>query len=65
MNDFLDWDGGDAGASYRACRRVLFVAIAAGGANLEMVDGLARTGLILAIGYSLISMPRRRNTYAA
>lgn len=47
----------EAGASYRVWRRVLFTAIAAGGANLERVGGLARTGLTLAIEYSLTYMP--------
>ena len=54
-----------AGASYRVCRRVLFAAIAAGGANLERVGGLARTGLMLAIEYSFISMPGTWSAYAA
>ena len=57
--------GREARASYRACRRILFTAIAAGGANLKRVGGLARTGLMLAIGCPPISVPGRTNTYAA
>lgn len=63
-----NWLGGsvvEARESYRACRRVLFAAIAAGGANLERVGGLARTGLTLAIEVSLISMPPGASAYAA
>ena len=65
VKDWLDWGSREARETYRACRRVLFAAIAAGGANLERVGGLARTRLILAIEYSLVSIPRRTNTYAA
>ena len=65
MNSWLDWAGRGIGASYRACNRILFAAIAAGGANLERVDGLARTGLMLAIECSIISIPGRPNAYDA
>lgn len=65
VKDWLGWSSSEARESYRACRRVLFAAIAAGGANLEMVGGLARTGLMLAIEYSLISIPGKGSSYAA
>ena len=65
MNNRLGGGIRQVGVSYRACRRILSTAIAAGGANLERVGGLARTGHMLAIGCSLISMPGRANAYAA
>ena len=65
MNNPSDGIIREAGASYRACRRILFIAIAAGGANLERVGGLASTRLMLAIEFSLISIPGRMNAYAA
>ena len=61
----MEWGEKEAGASYRACRRVLFAAIAAGGANLERTGGLARTVFMLAIEYSLLPTPGSKNAYAA
>ena len=65
MDDCSIWVGKDTGEPYRACRRVRFAAIAAEGANLERMGGLARTGFMLAIEDSLISMPPGANAYAA
>ena len=65
VKDWLESSGREARESYRACRRVLFAAIAAGGANLERMGGLARTGFMLAIEYPLISIPGEANAYAA
>lgn len=65
MNNPSDGIIREAGASYRACRRILFTAIAAGGANLERVGGLASTRFTSAIGYPLIAIPGRMNAYAA
>ena len=65
VKDWFYWGRREARESYRACRRVLFAAIAAGGANLERVGGLTRTGIMLAIEYSLIYMHQRINAYAA